>query len=452
MKRPFIVIATLTIIAIIGIVYFSLLKSKKENPKKSFASSLEAIQREDTTNQDKTTISIGVYPNLNDHIETVLPQFYEKHPNIEVELKVLSFLDHHNALVTAIAAGSGAPDLVALEVSFIAKFITEGALVDLTQQPYNALEFKNKFANYAWQQATATDGRVIAIPVDLGPGAMFWRRDIFDAVGSNIDDVIEGWDSYIEFGHKVTRDTNGDGKNDVFLIADAADVYQVMIRSGIKDGQSIYFGPDNEVLVTTERFYNALETAKNIRDNGLDAEIGAWSSEWFQAFKSGTVATQFSGAWFQDVLSNNAPNTSGLWGAANLPNKAYSTWGGSFYAIPEQSENKEAAWELLKFLTTEKDIQLQAFNNIAAFPSHEDAWEDPNFAKPVEFLAGQQANKLYIEVIGNVESVTTHCAQAFAEEAMKSAIAQVLNDNRDIGEALAEAQNRIERLLKIKKC
>ncbi len=450
--KKLIIIATLAIVAIIGVVYFSLLKPNVKNPRTSLALEKEIIKQKDLTKQEKSTISIGVYPNLNDHIETVLPLFYEKHPDINVEIKVLSFADHHNALVTAIAAGSGAPDLVALELNFIAKFATEGALVDLTKQPYNALEFKNTFAAYAWQQATTSDGRVIAIPVDLGPGAMFWRRDIFDAVGANIDDVIKSWDAYIEFGHKVTRDTNGDGKNDVFLIADAADVYQVMIRSGLEDGQSIYFGPNNEVLVTTERFYNALETAKTIRNNGLDAEIGAWSNEWFQAFKSGTVATQFSGAWFQDVLSNNAPDTSGLWGAANLPNKTYSTWGGSFYAILEQSENKEAAWELLKFLATEKDIQLQAFNNISAFPSHKDAWEDPGFAEPVDFLAGQQANKLYVEVIGNVESVATHCAQAFAEEIMKSAIAQVLNDDRDIGEALAEAQNRIERLLKIKKC
>ena len=399
---------------------------------------------------EKIKISIGVYPNLNDNIEAILPQFYEKHPDIEVEMKVLSFADHHNALITALAAGTGASDVVALEVGFIAKFVADGGLVDLAEEPYNALEFKDQFADYAWQQSTTTDDRVLAIPVDLGPGAMFWRRDIFDEVGVSVEDIIESWDSYIEFGRRVTRDTDGDGKNDVFLIADAADVYQVMIRSGIEQGDSIYFGPDNEVLVTTDRFKNALQTAKAIRDEGLDAEIGAWTNEWFQAFKVGTVATQFSGAWFQDVLRNNAPDTSGLWGAANLPSKVYSTWGGSFYAIPEQSENKEAAWKLLKFLTTEEEVQLSAFNNIAAFPSLKSAWENPVFDEPIDFLGEQQANKLYIEVIDNIDGVTTHAAKAFAEETMKNAIAEVLNDDSDIDQALEKAQRRIERLMQLR--
>ncbi len=457
MKRLPIILIIISVLVGLGIYYFwhnSQNKNVNTNGKAEGTGKIseELSNRENleeptgVTNGEKVKISIGVYPNLNDHIEVVLPKFNEKYPNIEVEMKVLSFADHHNALITALAAGSGAPDVAALEVGFIAKFVADGGLVNLTEEPYKALDFKDQFAGYAWQQGTTNDGRVLAIPTDLGPGAMFWRRDIFDELGVNIDDIIGSWDDYIEFGRQLKHDTN----SEIFLIADAADVYQVMIRSGIEDGDSIYFGPDNEVLVTSERFHNALQVAKSIREEGLDAEIGAWTNEWFQAFKSGKVATQFSGAWFQDVLRNNVPDTSGFWGASNLPNGVYSTWGGSFYAIPEQSKNKEAAWALIKFLTTEKEVQLEAFNNIAAFPSLKVAWEDPKFEEPIDFLGGQQANKLYIEVIGNIDGVTTHAAQAFAEETMKKAIADVLNDGRDIDEALAEAKRRIERLIRLR--
>ncbi len=455
MKKLPIILITIFVLVGLGVGYYFWQNSQGQNNNNSSNGSTTGpteqaegteTSEESTEQESEVKISIGVYPNLNEHIEAILPEFNEKHPNIEVDLKVLSFADHHNALITALAAGSGAPDVAALEVGFIAKFVADGGLVNLAEEPYNALEFKDQLADYALQQSTTTDERILAIPVDLGPGAMFWRRDIFDNLDINIEDVIKSWDDYIEFGRQVTRDTN----NEVFLIADAADVYQVMIRSGIEDGNSIYFGPDNEVLVTTERFHNALQVAKTIREEGLDAEIGAWTNEWFQAFKSGKVATQFSGAWFQDVLRNNAPDTSGLWGASNLPNEVYSTWGGSFYAIPEQSKNKEAAWALIQFLTTEKEIQLDAFNNIAAFPSLKSAWEDPKFEEPIDFLGGQQANKLYVEVIGNVDGVTTHAAKAFAEETMKNAIADVLNDDRDIGEALADAQRRIERLIKLR--
>lgn len=421
--------------------------SSEETTEESTEETVEETAEEATG--EKTTISIGVYPNLDEHIETVLPKFYEENPDIEIEIKTLSIADHHNNLVTAMAAGKGAPDVAALEVGFIAQFAAEGAMTDLSQEPYNALEFQDNFADYAWQQSTTTDGRLIAVPTDLGPGVMFWRRDVFEELGSDVESLAESWDAYIEFGRKVARDTDGDGKKDIFLIPDAADVIWAMVRSDREPGQGIFFDKDNNVLVTTERFQNAFKIAKTIRDEGLDAEIASWTNEWYQAFRKGTVATQFSGAWFQDLLANTAPETSGLWGAANLPGGAYSSWGGSFYGIPEQSENKEAAWKLLTFLTTTENIQMEAFTNISAFPSFKSAWENPVFDEPIEFLGDQQANKLYIEIINNIDGVTTNKHRPVATEAVLTAIAQVLNDDRDINEALEQAKKKIERFLRL---
>ena len=394
----------------------------------------------------QTTLRVASFPNLSESTEMLANMYMEQHPDVTIELQILEFADHHNALVTALATGEGAPDVAALEVGYIAKFVADGGFVDLSQEPFNANEYKDVVAEYAWAQGSTVDGRLIAVPVDLGPGVMFWRRDQLEAVGADIDSVIATWDDYIAFGEQVTRDTDGDGVNDVFLIADAADVFNAMIRTGLESGQGIYFDDEGNTLVNSERFINAFTVAKAIRDKGLDAQIGAWSNEWYQAFKDGTVATQLSGAWLRGHLNNwMAPDTAGLWGVSNLPGGSYSTWGGSFFAIPEQSENKEAAWDFIKFMTTTEEAQLASFNKIEAFPSLTTTYDNEIFQEEDPFLAGQQARLLYIDIINNIQGTVTHPGDVVAAEIVTGALSQVLNEGADIEQALSEAARLIER-------
>lgn len=392
------------------------------------------------------TLTVSGFPNLTDAIEVIIEAYEAENPDVDVVLEVREFGDHHTNLLTTLAAGTGATDVVAIEVGFIARFVADGGLADLSQEPFNAGGFLDELADYAVLQATTADGRVVAIPTDLGPGVMFYRRDRLAEVDTDVADIISSWDDYIAFGEQVTRDTTGDGQNDVFLIADAADVYNAMIRIGLQPGQGIYFDQEGNTLVNTERFHEAFRVAKAIRDAGLDAQIGAWSNEWYEAFRLGSVATQLSGAWLQGHLQNwMAPETAGLWGAENLPGGAFATWGGSFYAIPEQSTNKELAWDFIQFMTTREDIQKLAFNQIEAFPALKSVWADPVFNEPQAFLDGQNSRQLYINIINNIQGTFTHPGDVIAEEVVTSALSTVLNDGRDIADALIEAENIINR-------
>ncbi len=394
----------------------------------------------------QTNIAIAVYPDLDSHLEKVLPAFEEANPDINVEVRVLEHGDHHNNLITNLATGSGAADVVAIDVGFIARFVAEGGLTDLSQAPFNASESEGLFAPYAWLQASTTDGRQVAIPTDLGPGVMYYRRDHLSETGADIGEVTGSWDDFLEYGRQVTQDTDGDGQTDVYLIADAADVARAMFRSNLGDGEGIFYDQDGNVLVNTPRFQEAFSVAKTIREEGMDARIGAWTNEWYEGFRRGTVATQLSGAWLLGHLQNwMAPETAGMWGASNLPNGIYGSWGGSFYGIPEQSQNKEAAWALIQYLTTDPEVQLAALETIGAFPAVVSTYDAPLFAEPIPFLDGQPARELFAEVAENVQGVATNPNDQVAEEFVNSALSQVLDEGRDVESALAEAQSLIER-------
>lgn len=390
----------------------------------------------------KTTLTVGVFPNLDDALKAQIPLFNKKYPDVEVKLVIQQYADHHNALTTALATGQGLPDVAAIEVGFVGRFAEGQGFEDLNKAPYNAGQYKRLFTPYTIAQATASDGRFIAMPVDIGPGTFFYRVDILQKAGVDPKNMMT-WPGYIAAGRKIKATTGA------FLIADASDVAWINIFATTPANNSPYFDAQGKVVVDSPRFVRAFELAKNIRAAGLDARIGAWSNEWYDAFKKGTVATQFSGAWLQGHLQNwMAPETKGLWRVQQLPEGMYASWGGSFYAISSTSKNKALAWELIKFVTTTREAQVAAFKAIGAFPSLLSAQEDPSFNEPIEFLGGQQARLLWRDAARRVKPLRANKYDRVANEIISQALAQVLDEGKDIPTALAEAKRLIERRMR----
>ncbi|KLD28168.1 sugar ABC transporter substrate-binding protein, partial [Xanthomonas perforans] len=60
---------------------------------------------------------------------------------------------------------------------------------------------KDQFVGWAWNQATlGQDNAVYGIPQDIGPMALFYRKDLFEKNGIAIPTT---WDEYTEAAKKV---------------------------------------------------------------------------------------------------------------------------------------------------------------------------------------------------------------------------------------------------------
>jgi multiple sugar transport system substrate-binding protein len=198
--------------------------------------------------------------------------------------------------------------------------------------------------------------------------------------------------------------------------------------------------------VDSPRFVRAFELARKVRQHKLDAKVGAWSNEWTQGFKDGTIATQMSGAWLVGHLGAwIAPNTAGMWRASQLPEGAWADWGGTFYVIPRGAKNKALAWEFIKMMTLNRDIQILAFKTKDAFPSLLDAQNDPFYEEPIAFLGGQRARLLWREAALNSSAISVNKLDAIAEEIINTELDKVLNRGKSITEALADAKRLLDR-------
>lgn len=387
-----------------------------------------------------TTLSVSLFPELDRGVTDALPLWKSLHPDIDVKLLVLKHEDHHIAMTTALATGSNLPDVMALDVEFLARFADSGGLEDLSRPPYNALQYSPQLTVYSFNQALRPPHGLAAMPLDLGPGTLFYRKDLMDKAGISEAQLTTSWDSYLVAGRKLKAATG------VYLIANALEIESNVIRSGLSDGDGIYFDRNGASLVDTPRFHKAFELARSARLAGIDANVPEWSNEWTEGFKRNIIATQMMGSWLAGHLKSwLAPGSAGNWRSSVLPGGLYGSYGGSFYAIPRKAAHRTEAWEFIKFMTLNRAVQIDSFRRIDAFPALIDAQNDSFTDQPIAYLGGQPARRLWRDIARRTPAIAVGPYDKLAEEVVNVELDNVLLLNKDIDVALADAKSMIER-------
>jgi len=196
------------------------------------------------------------------------------------------------------------------------------------------------------------------------PGAVFYRRSMAqEALGvSEPDEVaalISTWDDYIAAG-KAFRDEIGG-----YLLAGPRDIQRLFFfakqQPWVVDG----------ALVIEDIALDYLDISKTIRDENLDAGALTWSPEWTAGMNT-DVFTYVLPTWglffvIEPNITEPAEPVEGVdysfgdWGLTSGP--APYMWGGTWMGISKTSENKELAWEFVKFLNTNKEF-LQSWSEL----------------------------------------------------------------------------------------
>ena len=387
-------------------------------------------------------LKVASFPSFDEAVKAAMPLYGQVAPQVQIRLSSLSYADHHSALITALATGTGVADVVAVELSYLGKLIESGGLEDLSRPPYNALALRDKIVGFTFAQASRRDGSLCAMPVDLGPGSLFVRQDIIDRAGVSEAQLTGSWASYIEAGRQIKARTGA------LLVPNAQTLSDVFIRSNVGNGDGLYFDRADRPLLTTPRFERAFALARSVRAAGLDGRFTPFTAEWAEGFKRGTFATEMSGAWLAGQLARYiAPKASGLWRALPLPEGAFAAWGGSFYAIPKSlpPERKARAWDFIRFMATNLAMQITAFKQVDAYPALLAAGRDPFMEEPIAYLGGQRARLLWRNAADHIPSIEINKFDPIATEVLGGELDKVLEFGKNIKAALSDAQRKVLR-------
>jgi multiple sugar transport system substrate-binding protein len=406
------------------------------------AGALFASGTQDITKQEMT-LSMGVFGDLETAYTEVRESdgFKAKFPNLTLQFQSSDFGGHHDRLVTQIAAGVGANDIEALEIGYIARFVQEGGFTNLATDEYNGKQVGKDLVKFGMSNATTTDGKLVALPVDIAPAVFFYRKSVSDDLGVELTGIAS-WDDYIEKGKQLTIDKDGDGVIDQYALTNPNDVSMIPLNGGKGD----WFKND-EPLEPAKRFKAVLQLCKKIRESGIDANFPSWSGEWINSFKEGIVVTMFSGAWMGGHFKSwMCPDLAGDWRIDYPPGKIYASYGGSYIGIPEQTaaEKKSMSFEVMRHLCTSPEAQLITFKATDAFPALVTVFEDPVMSEPVEYYGGQKVRLIFQDIGKNIPVQNVSEYDAIAVDIFNNAIKAVVDDGVPVDEAYNTAKQEIK--------
>jgi multiple sugar transport system substrate-binding protein len=394
-------------------------------------------------------LRVASFPDLDRGVRAALAAFQRRQPGVQVRITALGVSDHHTAMTTALATGANVPDLMAIDVDYIGRLSRSAGLHNLAAAPFLGAAgaandagppAQQRLAAYALVAAQPRPGVQAALPVDIGPGALFYRADLLQRVGVDEAQLTRSWAGFIDAGRRLRQQTGA------YLVAHAADLADIGIRSGLAAGEGVYFDGQGRPLVETPRFVRAFERARAARQAGIDGRMRAWTNEWTQALRSGRVAAQMMGSWLAGHLKNwIAPGAAGLWRAAQLPEGAFAAWGGSYYAIPKAARQPALAWEMLQLMALDKAQQVAAFQALDAFPALLDAQADAVMDELLPYLGGQPARQLWRTAAARIAPTASDRYDPIAGLVVQAELMKVLDQGKGVAAALGDARRTIER-------
>ena len=379
------------------------------------------------------TLTVWVWDINKPALESTIDSFQSMHPGVEV---IVEDIGNQNAydrgLAGCAAGGFGMPDIYLVENNEAEVFWAQFPDCFIDLRDLGASELLPLFPSFKWAELTAGEA-IHAIPYDSGPTAIFYRRDLYEQAGIDVD-TIETWSDFIAAGQAMNAATDGAVK--MGTVAKGAD--DEWFRMLANQAGCFYFDQDaSEVTVAQPGCVRALETLKELYDADVLA-VGGWV-EQIQLIQNSAAASSLFGSWYGGVIQAEAPDQSGLWGVYLTPalepgGVRASNLGGSALAIPASTAHPELAYDFVVNALANEENQLRILFDYGLTPSLLSLLESPALDQGVEFFGDQAVWSLILGTLGDVPAVA---GTAYFQEAREVMIG-VVNTYLDGGFASAQ--------------
>jgi cellobiose transport system substrate-binding protein len=328
---------------------------------------------------NRITLVVDIFADQGFGYDELYDRYMAQHPNILIQQRGLGLGlgDYNDRLTQWMASESGAGDIVALEEGTIVQFQAQADnFVNLLD--HGAAELKANFLPWKWQQGMTADGRLIGLGTDVGSMAICYRKDLFAAAGlptrrDKVSELWPTWEKFVEVGKRYAE------RQSSSRFVDAApNVYNTVLlqNAGLGTGYTYFDREDRFVLGSNPDVKAAWDLTVEMIEAGLSAGLQVNSSQWSTGFQRAHFATVGCPAWMTGIIAGNAGQKSAdMWDIARAPGSG-GNWGGSFLAVPKQSQHQAEAVKLAKYLTSPEG-QIEAFNAVGALPSSPQALDDP---------------------------------------------------------------------------
>ncbi|RLD50034.1 MAG: hypothetical protein DRI94_09735, partial [Bacteroidetes bacterium] len=246
--------------------------------------------------------------------------FESNNPNIKVDLQLVDAIAVSRRLEAAFWTDLEVPDVVETLDDDLGVFfrgpVKDIGFWDITDKLketglYDKI-IKSKLA------VCTSRGRIFGIPHDVHPVMIAYRRDIFEKEGINTND-IKNWDDFIRIGRKLTKDFDGDGNIDRYMMELSYNYpthFEILFlqRGGDYFDDEGNFTMDSQLAREIIKFYIPLVAGKDKIGNDM-----GWGKVLTQSLENNYFICFFCPDWRTKVIEQDVPSMKGKLALMPMP-------------------------------------------------------------------------------------------------------------------------------------
>jgi len=375
-----------------------------------------------------------------EYVQKLLPQFYKRYPNIEVDVQSIPWTAAQEKLISAFASDN-LPDLFQLGNTWVPQFVALDAIMNLDE----FIEVSDKISRESYFEGiwstNVIDGSLFGVPWYVDTRIVFYRKDILSRAG--YDKFPETWDDLLDASRKIKKNFNDVDKYAIYL---PTNEWASFIIFALQNNSGILKENNSYGAFRGKEFREAFEYLINFHKEGL-APIGiSQVTNVYQAFAENYFSMYISGPW--NIPEFNKWMTGELadkWGTAPMPSNTgnypgTSLAGGASLVINKKTKNTNASQKFIEFLS-EPEIQIKFYTLINDLPAVKVAWEDSLLAnnKYMQAFFKQFHNVTATPKIAEWEQIAFSKVQQYAEEAVRG--------TKSIEDILISLDNDVDKIL-----
>jgi multiple sugar transport system substrate-binding protein len=341
-------------------------------------------------------------------IQDNVDAFEEANPNIHVDVVGNITDDKINQALRA--GGPKAPDVVSsFTTDNVGLFCTSNVFADLT--PFleeDGIDPESTFPA-AMLDYTQYQGDRCTLPLLGDAYGLYYNKDMFAAAG--IKQPPKTLSEFEDDAVALTK-TDGDSYSQLGFMPNYHGYETTTTHYAAQWGPTYFDDSGDSTVATDPAFQESFEWQRHMVDalggyDKLEKYRTTFGDEWGakNPFHTGQVAMSLDGEWRAGFIDDAGVDFEYGVAPFPVPDDQADTYGkgylsGTIIGISSGSEKQNAAWEFVKYLTTNTDAVVSFANTIHNVPSTLDALKSPD-------LDQSPAMQTFIEIAQNPNSNTT---------------------------------------------
>jgi multiple sugar transport system substrate-binding protein len=318
------------------------------------------------------TVDVWAMGTEGEKLGAFVEEFRTANPEVTVNVTAVPWEAAHDKIANAIAAGQ-TPDVSLIGTTWMGEFAKAGGL-DPTP---DGLVDESGFYEGPWSSTVVGDTSY-GVPWYVETRVLFYRKDL--AAKAGWTQPPKTWDELTRFASDL--ESGAGAEYGINLQPGQTGSWQTFLPFAWSNGAALTDDAGTEYTIDSPATVEALEYYKSFFDDGLSPTRVLDPGELESGFADGRFGSFVSGPWHTGLVEE-AGVTQDQYAVAPLPGKdsgaGTSFVGGGNLAVFADSDNRESAWKLVRWLS-QPEVQQRWYDTLGDLPAVKSAWQSGELA------------------------------------------------------------------------